>query len=173
MESSAFSGHLLGNREGLLIGTTEVRIDPLHQCCRRQQTGGCDHRSFPMDPMRFQGGEPGAVAGQGTTHNPEAVAVTVALPVRLSEPLPHGLAAVPRRSVPPPHQGGLASGRPLGPDPGQEGARDRTAGSIGSDAPPPVLVAHALGSPLLHPPAIAGQGLGVGLPPRHGLLDQA
>ena len=171
--ASAFSGHLLGNREGLLIGTTEVSIDPLHQFCRRPQTGGFDHRSCPMAPMRFQGVEPRAFAGQGTPHHPEAVAFPFDLPVMRSEPLPHGLAAVPRRRVPHQPQGGLASGRHLGPDPGQEGERDRTEGSSGYEAQPHGLVAHARGSPLLHPQAIAGPGFGVGITPRHGLLDQA
>ena len=161
----------MGNREGLLRGTTAVSSHPLHQFDRRQQTGGCDHRAFPLDPLRFQGVEPRAFAGEGTTHKPAAVAFPVDLPVMLAEPLPHGLAAVPRRSVPPQQQGGFAPGRPRAADPAHEGARQRTHRPVGHEAQPPVLLAHALGSTRLHQQALTGQGFGVKSAPRHGLLD--
>src|SRR5712692_6990485 len=124
-----------------------------------------------MDPMRFQGVEPRAFAGQGTPHNPEAVALPFALSVRLSEPLPNGLAAVPRRSIPHQQQGGFAHGGQLGADPGHEGDRDRTHRPVGYEAQPHVLLAHSLGSPLLDEQAITGQGFGIRSGGRHGLLD--
>src|SRR5712692_4015812 len=124
-----------------------------------------------MDPMRFQGVEPRAFAGQGTPHNPEALALPFALSVRLSEPLPNGLAAVPRRSIPHQQQGGFAHGGQLGADPGHEGDRDRTHRPVGYEAQPHVLLAHSLGSPLLDEQAITGQGFGIRSGGRHGLLD--
>jgi hypothetical protein len=172
VDASAFSGHLLGNSEGLLIGTTEVSIHPLYQFCRRQQTGGFDHRSFPMDPMRFQGVEPGAFAGQRTTHNPDALVFPFDLPVMLAEPLPHGLAVVPRRVIPHQQQRGLVQRRQLGADPGQEGDGHRTHRAIDHEAQPHVLVAHALDSPLLYQQPITSQGFGVGIGARQGLLDE-
>src|SRR5262249_2375648 len=127
---SAFSGNLLGNREGFLVRTAEVSIHSLSQFRGRQQPGGFDHRSFPMDPMRFQGVEPRAFEGQGTTHNPDALAFTFDLLVVFSDPLPDGLAAVPRGIIPHQQQSGLAQSGHLGADPGQEGDRDRTHGAV-------------------------------------------
>ena len=162
----------MGNREGFFIRTTEVSIHPLYQFCRRQQTGGFDHCPFSMDPMRFQGVEPGAFAGQRTTYNPDALAFPFDLPVMLAEPLPHGLAAVPRRVIPHQQQRGLAQSGQLGADPGQAGDGHRTHRAVGHEAQPHVLLAHARDSPLLHQQPITSQGFGVGIGARHGLLDE-
>ena len=97
---STFSGHLLGNREGFLVWTAEVSRHSLSQFRGRQQPGGFDHRSFPMDPLRFQGVEPRAFDGQRTTHNPDALACTFDLLVVFPDPLPDGWATVPRRIIP-------------------------------------------------------------------------
>ncbi len=148
-----------------------MSIHPLHELCSRPQAGGFDHRAFPMDPLRFEGVEPRAFAGQGTPHNPEAVALPFALLVMLSEPLPHGLAAVPRRIIPHHQQGGFAHGGHLGAAPGHEGARDPTHRPFGYEAQPHGLLAHALGSPLLDEQALTGQGFGLRSGGRHGLLD--
>jgi len=162
----------LGNREGFLVRTAEVSSHPLHQFGSRQQPGGFDHGSFPMDPMRLQGIEPGAFDRQGTTHNPDALALPFDLLVMLSEPLPHCLAAVPRRIIPHQQQGGFAHGGQLGADPGQEGDRHRTHRPASHEAQPHVLLAHSLGSPLLDQQAITGQGFGVRIGGGHGLLDE-
>ena len=121
--------------------------------------------------MRLQGVEPGAFAGHGTTHNPEALALPFDWLGMLSEPLPNGLAAVPRRMIPHPQQGGFAPGGHLGADPGPEDDRHRTPRPFGHEAQPPVRLAHALGRPLLDQPALTGQGCGVRIGGRHGLLD--
>ena len=114
----------MGNREGFLVRTAEVSIHPLHQFCSRQQVGGFYHCPFPMDLVRLQGVEPRAFAGQGTTHNPDALTFPFDVRVMRSEPLPNGLAAVPRGIIPHPHQRGLAPGGHLGANPGQESGRD-------------------------------------------------
>ena len=62
--------NLLGNREGLLIRTTEVSIDPFHQFCRRQQTGGSTTaRLSRCDPMRFQGVSQGLLLGKDNSQS--------------------------------------------------------------------------------------------------------
>src|ERR1043165_5465155 len=98
--ASAFSGHLWGNKKRCEVRTTEVRIHPLPQLSGCPQPGGCDHGPFAMDPLRLHGVEPWTFDGQGARHKGETVALTVALLVVLSAPLPPGVAAVPRGILP-------------------------------------------------------------------------
>jgi len=149
-----------------------MSIHSLHQFCSRQQARGFYHCPFPMDPMRFQGVEPRAFAGQGTPHNPDPVTFPFDVPVMLAEPLPHGVAAVPRGGVPHPQQGGFPHSGQLGADPAQEGARCLTPRPCDQEAQPHVLLAHARGGPLLDEQAITGQGFGVRISGRRGLLDE-
>jgi hypothetical protein len=116
----------LGNREEFLRRTAEVSIHALHQFGRRQQAGGFDHGPFSMDPMRLQRMEPRAFDGQGTMNNPAALACPFDALVVVSEPLPHGLAAVPRGIIPHQHQRRFAPGGQLGTDLGQKLACHRT-----------------------------------------------
>jgi hypothetical protein len=147
---STFSGHLLGNREGFLVRTAEVSIHPLHQFGSRQQPGGFDHCPLPMDPMRFQRVEPRAFAGQGTPHNPDALAPLFDLLVGCPDPLPDSLAAVPRGIIPHQQQSGLAQSGHLGTALGQEGDCDRTHGAVSHEPQPPLYRARPLERLLLH-----------------------
>jgi hypothetical protein len=106
-----------------------------------------------MNPMRRQGVKPWAFAGQGTTHNPEALAFPFDLPVMLAEPLPHRVAAVPRGIIPHQQQSGLAQGSQPGTDPGQEGDRPPNS-PVGR---PRSAATHALGA-LLGESALGGAG---------------
>jgi hypothetical protein len=170
---SAFSGNLLGNGEGFLVRTAEVSRHSLSQFRGCQQPGGFDHRAFPMDPMRFQRIEPGTFDGQGTPHNPDALAGTLDLLVVCPDPLPDGLATVPRRIIPHQQQSGLVQGGQLRTNPGQEGDCDRTHRPVNHEPQPHLCLARSLGGLLLHQQAITGQGFRVGISGGHGLLDHA
>lgn len=124
-----------------------------------------------MDPLGLQRVEPGAFDGQRTTHNAEALALPFDLLIMLPDPVSDRLAAVSRGIIPHQQQGGFAQGGQLGADPGQEGDRHRTHRPVGYKAQPPVFLAHARGGPLLDQQAITGQGFGVRVGGRHGLLD--
>jgi hypothetical protein len=84
----------VGKREEFFVRTATVSIHPLQQFGSRQQPGGFDHRSLPMDPLRLQRVEPGAVAGQGTSHTPDALALPFNLLIVLSEPVLSALTPV-------------------------------------------------------------------------------
>jgi hypothetical protein len=155
---SAFSGHLLGNHKRFVVRTTKVSIHPLHQlsCC--QQTRGFDHGPFAMDPMRFQRIAPRTFDGQGARHKPETVALTFDLLVVLSDPLPHGLAPVPRGIVPHQQQRRFACGGQLRTGPGQKLDRHCTHGMSSHKAQPHLVLAPPLSGPFLYQHAIASQG---------------
>jgi hypothetical protein len=153
--------------------TAEVSIHALHQFGRRQQAGGFDHGPFAMDPMRLQGVAPRAFDGQGTIDNPDALAFACDALVVVAEPLPHGLAAVPRRIIPHQHQRRFAPGGQLGTDPGKKLDCHRTHWSCGHEAQLHVLLAHALGGPLLHQQAITSQSFGVRIGRGDSLLNDA
>jgi hypothetical protein len=148
----------LGNNKGFVVQTAEVSIDSLHQFSGRQQPGRFDHGPFPIAPMRFQGIGPGAFDGQETRLKPQTLAVPCDALVVLAEPMPHGVAAVPRSIIPYQQQRRLASGAQLGTDPGQKLHRQGTHGAAAHKAQPHVFLADPLGSPLLHQQAITRQG---------------
>src|SRR5262245_18242900 len=97
----AFSGHLLGNREGFLVRTAEVSRLSRGQFRGRQQPGGCAQRAVPLDPLRLQRVAPGTFERQETRPDTEAVALLVAALLGRSPPGPHRVAAVPRSLIPP------------------------------------------------------------------------
>jgi hypothetical protein len=108
--------------------------------------------------------------GQGTRS--QALAVTFDPLVVLSDPVPHGVAAVPRGIIPHQQQRGFACGGQLGTDPGQKLDRQGTHGACGYEAQPHVLLAYLLSGPLLHQQTIASQGFGSRIRRGDGLRDE-
>ena len=95
----------------------------------RHSAGGLvRHGPFPMDPFRFNGVEPGTFARQRTVDDADAIGPLLDLPIVLADPVPHGVAAVPRGVIPDQQQRGEALGRELGGAPRQEIDRHGTHG---------------------------------------------
>ena len=163
----------MGNNEGFVGRTSEVSIHSLHQFSGCQQTGGVDHGSFPMDPMRLQGVEPRTFDRQETRQKADALAVPFDAPVVLADPVPHGVAAVPRGVIPHQQQRRFALGSQLGTDPGQKLHRQDTHGASAHKAQPHVVLASPLSGPCLHQQAITRHGFRIRISRRDGLLKKA
>src|SRR5207248_652057 len=102
---SAGLTNLLCNRFEIL--TSVVGADTLDQLLCRQEACGFQNRPLAMDPPRFNGVEPGTLAGQWTDNEATASLALDAL-VMGFEPLTDDMTAVPGGIVPDQHDGLLA-----------------------------------------------------------------
>src|SRR5712691_3678109 len=75
--------------------TTIVGIDTRCECVCTQQPVRFRHGTFPMDPLRFDGVEPWACAGQRADHEAHTDRAPLDLLMVLAEPVPYGVAPVP------------------------------------------------------------------------------
>ena len=123
--------------------TTIVGIDPRFNFSSTQQVVWFRDGPFPMDPFRFNRVEPRTFAWQGAHDDAHALAPLLDLPIVLADPVPHGLAAVPRGVVPDQEQGREALGRESGGAPRQEIDRDGAHGPPRDKAQPHLI--HRLG----------------------------
>src|SRR6266567_59601 len=75
--------------------TVIVGIDPRFEFVGTQQPVWFRHRPLAMDPFRFYGVQPRAFAGQLADHNTHALGTPLDLLIVLTDPVPHGMTAVP------------------------------------------------------------------------------
>ena len=115
--------------------TVIVGIDPRFEFVGTQQPVWFRHRPLAMDPFRFYGVQPRAFAGQWADHNTHALGTPLDLLIVLTDPVPHGMTAVPGGIVPDQQQGREALGRELGGAPRQKLYGDRTDGGARSKFP--------------------------------------
>src|SRR5216684_4498797 len=104
----------------LFMLTAIVGIDPCFEFSGTQQAVWFRDGPFPMDPFRFNRVEPRTFARQRADDDAHALGTLLDLLIVLAEPVPHGVAAVPRGVVPDQHQRGEALRRELGGAPRQE-----------------------------------------------------
>ena len=149
--------------------TAIIGIDPRFEFGGTQQAVRFRDGPLPMDPFRFNRVEPRTFAGQRADDEAHAHCAPLDLLIVLADPVPHGMAAVPRGVVPDQQQGGEALGRELGRAPRQKIDGDRTHGAP-RDKPEPHLV--RLLWPRPHQQAITGQRLGIGIVRGRGQLLQ-
>src|SRR5262245_51514047 len=140
--------------------TTIVGIDPRFEFRGTQQPVWFRDGPFSMDPFRFNGIEPWAFTRQRTDDDAHALGTLLDLLIMLAEPVPHGVAAVPRGVVPDQEQGREALGGKLGGAPHQKIDRDGTHGTPRAKAQPHLV---RLPRPRAHQQTITGQRLGIGV----------
>ena len=97
--SSARSGDLLGNRQMLVMRTTEDSTDPLGELVSPQQTVGFDHLTLAVDPFGLYSVQPRTLLGQQAAHDPHSALALLDFSVVLSEPAPDLFGDVPARAL--------------------------------------------------------------------------
>src|SRR5499426_3707120 len=140
--------------------TTIVGIDPRFQFSSTQQAVWFRDGPFSMDPFRFDGVEPWAFTRQRTDDDAHTLGTLLDLLIVLAEPVPHGVAAVPRGVVPDQEPGREALCRELGGAPRQKIDGDGTHGTPRDKAQPHLV---RLLRPWAHQQAITGKRLGLGV----------
>ena len=93
--------------------TTIIGIDPRFEFVRTQQAIRFRDGTLPVDPLRFNGVEPWTFARPWADHDAHAHGALLHLLLVLAQPVPYGVAAVPRGVVPAQQQGCEALGRAL------------------------------------------------------------
>ena len=76
--------------------TAIIRIPPSLQFGGGQDPLRFQHRAFPMDPLRFEGIEPGASAGQPANHEAYSLLRLLDELIMGVKPVLYGLASMPR-----------------------------------------------------------------------------
>jgi hypothetical protein len=166
---SAESSDLFWHDQMRLTRTAIIGIDPCFQFVGTQQPVRFRDGPLAMDPFGFNRVEPRTFAGQVADDEAHPRGTPLDLLIVLTDPVPHGLAAVPRGIVPDQQQRGEALRGELGRAPGQKIDRHRTHGAPGHKPEP-----HLVGLQRSRPPqqAITGQRLRIGIVRRQAQLLQ-
>ena len=77
-----------------------MSTNALSQLLGREQAIRFNHRLLRVDPLRLNGGEPGALGGQEARQDADAFPSLLDLPVVLPNPVPNHFAAMPRSIIP-------------------------------------------------------------------------
>ena len=142
-------------------------MDPCFEFRGTQQAGWFRDGPLAMDPFRFNRVQPRTFARQWADDNAHPPSTALDLPIVLAQPVPYGLAAVPRGIVPDHEQGCEALGGELGRAPAQEIDGDGTHGTARHKAQPHLV---GLLGPRPHQQTITGERLGIGVIRRWGQL---
>ena len=126
-----------------------------------------------MDPLRFNGIEPGALCGEQERQDTYALARPLDLLIVLANPLPHHLADMPGGVVPDQQPLPFSLGCQALTTRLQELDRDRAHRSSGDKAQPDLRTVWVIWRPFLPQDPIAGQGFGIGVALWPGLFHQA
>src|SRR5215218_10862819 len=93
--SSARSGDIFGNRQVLVVRTSEGRANPICQLVSREQTVELYNLALAMDPLGLHRIEPRALYGQQTAYDPHSMSTLFDPAVVGGYPLPDPAAYVP------------------------------------------------------------------------------